>query len=111
MKSARRLISTGKLLLTVAGLICWLLVLSTGLYAQICTPGAQGTNAVYNSTCYTGGKSWPFTILYNLKGSPDADHPMAPLIFDRTGKLYSTTEWGGTGQCQGGCGTVFKVSP
>jgi hypothetical protein len=55
MKSARRLISTGKLLLTVAGLICWLLVLSTGLYAQICTPGAQGNNAAYNMTCYNSG--------------------------------------------------------
>jgi hypothetical protein len=56
--------------------------------------------------------SWPFTVLYNLTGSPDGDHPTAALTFDSKGNLYSTTEWGGTGQsCQGGCGTVFEVSP
>jgi hypothetical protein len=57
------------------------------------------------------GNSWPLTVLYNLTGSPDGDHPTAALVFDSKGNLYSTTEWGGTGQCQGGCGTVFEVSP
>jgi hypothetical protein len=58
------------------------------------------------------GNSWPLTVLYNLTGSPDGDHPTAKLIFDGRGSLYSTTEWGGTGQsCEGGCGTVFEVSP
>jgi hypothetical protein len=58
------------------------------------------------------GNSWPFTVLYNLTGSPDGDHPTAKLIFDGRGSLYSTTEWGGTGQsCEGGCGTVFEISP
>jgi uncharacterized repeat protein (TIGR03803 family) len=58
------------------------------------------------------GNSWPLTVLYNLTGSPDGDHPTAALIFDGKGNLYSTTEWGGRGQaCQGGCGAVFEVSP
>jgi len=58
------------------------------------------------------GNSWPLTVLYNLAGSPDGDHPTAGLIFDSNGDLFSTTEWGGTGQsCQGGCGTVFEVLP
>jgi uncharacterized repeat protein (TIGR03803 family) len=57
------------------------------------------------------GNSWPLTVLYNLTGSPDGDHPTAALIFDSKGNLYSTTEWGGTGQCQGGCGTVFGIAP
>jgi hypothetical protein len=57
------------------------------------------------------GKAWPFTVLYNLTGSPDGAHPTASLSFDSKGNLYSTTQWGGTGQCQGGCGTVFEVSP
>jgi hypothetical protein len=56
--------------------------------------------------------SWPLTVLYNFSGAPDGDHPTAALIFDRKGNLYSTTQWGGTGQsCQGGCGTVFEVTP
>jgi hypothetical protein len=58
------------------------------------------------------GSSWPLTVLENFTGSPDADHPTAGLVFDNKGNLYSTTEWGGTGQsCQGGCGTVYEVSP
>ncbi|MGB6677048.1 MAG: choice-of-anchor tandem repeat GloVer-containing protein [Terriglobales bacterium] len=58
------------------------------------------------------GDSWPLTVLYNFTKSPDADHPTAGLVFDAKGNLYSTTEWGGTGQtCQGGCGTVFEISP
>jgi hypothetical protein len=58
------------------------------------------------------GNSWPLTVLYNFTGSPDGNHPTAGLVFDSKGNLYSTTEWGGTGQsCQGGCGTVFEVSP
>jgi uncharacterized repeat protein (TIGR03803 family) len=58
------------------------------------------------------GSSWSLAVLYNLTGSPDGDHPTAAVTFDSEGNLYSTTEWGGTGQsCQGGCGTVFEVSP
>jgi hypothetical protein len=58
------------------------------------------------------GNSWPLTVLYNLLGPPDGDHPTAGLVLDSKGNLYSTTVWGGTGQsCQGGCGTVFEVSP
>jgi hypothetical protein len=58
------------------------------------------------------GDSWPLTVLYNFIGPPDADHPTAGLVFDTKGNLYSTTEWGGTGQsCQGGCGAVYEVSP
>ena len=58
------------------------------------------------------GNSWLLTVLYNLRGSPDGDHPTASLVSDGRSNLYSTTEWGGTGQsCQGGCGAVFEVSP
>jgi hypothetical protein len=56
--------------------------------------------------------TFQFTVLYNLHGTPDGDHPAAGLIFDSNGTVYGTTEWGGTGQgCQGGCGAVFEVSP
>jgi hypothetical protein len=58
------------------------------------------------------GESWSLTVLYTFFGSPGGDHPTAGLIFDTRGNLYSTTQGGGTGQlCQGGCGTVFEVSP
>ena len=54
---------------------------------------------------------WALKVLYGFTGHPDAAHPAASLVF-RAGNLYSTTQWGGTNQsCQGGCGTVFEVSP
>jgi uncharacterized repeat protein (TIGR03803 family) len=33
----------------------------------------------------------------------------ATLTLDAAGNLYGTTEFGGTGVCTGGCGTVFKL--
>jgi len=53
-----------------------------------------------------------FTLLHNFSGAPDGAHPEAPLIFDNDHDLYGTTIGGGTGNaCDGGCGTVFKMSP
>ena len=55
---------------------------------------------------------WTLTVLYGFMGHPDAAHPAASLVFDKAGHLYSTTQWGGTGQsCQGSCGTVFELQP
>jgi uncharacterized repeat protein (TIGR03803 family) len=57
-------------------------------------------------------KSWSFGVLYSFTGGVDGWGPEAVLVSDALGSLYSTTQGGGTGQsCQGGCGTVFKVSP
>jgi hypothetical protein len=58
------------------------------------------------------GSVWTIDVLYSFADSPDGALPAAGLIFDQHGDLYSTTQAGGTGQaCQGGCGTVFEVSP
>jgi len=74
--------------------------------------GSTHRGVVFRLKPPKGGNSWPLTVLYNLTGSPDGDHPTANLTFDGRGNLYSTTEWGGTGQpCEGGCGTVFEVEP
>lgn len=60
----------------------------------------------------TSGKE---RVLYSFKGeNGDGANPMASLIF-ANGKLYGTTELGGTGSCSNyssvvGCGIVFKVS-
>jgi hypothetical protein len=74
--------------------------------------GSTHYGVVFRLKASKAGNSWPLTVLYNLTGSPDGDHPTASLIFDGGGDLYSTTEWGGTGQtCEGGCGTVFEIMP
>jgi hypothetical protein len=55
---------------------------------------------------------WRFDRLYNFAGPPDGAHPLSRLIRDSAGKMYSNTQYGGTGtSCQGGCGTVFELAP
>ena len=50
-------------------------------------------------------------VLYRFQGGSDGFEPMGTLVADEAGNLYGTTADGGTGACQGGCGTVFELSP
>jgi len=51
---------------------------------------------------------WKETILYNFTGDEHGTDPMASLLFDSVGNLYSTTN-GGTPQCH--YGNVFRMKP
>jgi hypothetical protein len=62
------------------------------------------------------GGHWTYNMLHGFTGAPDGKLPNPPLTFDKSGDLYGTTEYGGTGTTNcpgGGCGAVFevKVSP
>jgi uncharacterized repeat protein (TIGR03803 family) len=58
----------------------------------------------------TGGV-WSFDVLYSFTGSPDGYDPLE-LTIVKGGVIFGVTAYGGTGQaCQGGCGTVFEISP
>lgn len=51
------------------------------------------------------------TVLHTFEGS-DGANPDSVLLFDAQGNLYGTTENGGSSDvCDGGCGTVFELSP
>lgn len=52
-----------------------------------------------------GKGNWTETVLYSFSGS-DGAQPLAPLVFDSSGDLYGTTEYGGAFRS----GTVFKLS-
>ncbi len=60
------------------------------------------------------GGDWTETVLYSFIGGDDGSTPMAGLLLSGT-SLYSTTEYGGTGNCPHtesqptGCGTVFAI--
>jgi uncharacterized repeat protein (TIGR03803 family) len=63
------------------------------------------------STAAISTQAQTFTVLHTFKGSPDGGFPNGGVILDSKGNLYGTTSEGGTGACDGGCGTVFKLSP
>jgi len=57
--------------------------------------------------------SWAaeYKALHKFKGGKDGASPQAGLIFDPAGNLYGTTYAGGRSSlCDGGCGTVFKLT-
>lgn len=70
--------------------------------------GGGGCGVVYKLT-----PSGMETVLHKFSGPPDGRYPQAGLVMDAQGNLYGTTVIGGliTGECSGGCGTVFKVTP
>ncbi len=71
--------------------------------------GCKGTCG----TVYKVTPSGQEKVIYAFKGrdAGDGAFPMGPLIGDSAGNLYGTTWRGGGGDCQGGCGTVFRVAP
>jgi uncharacterized repeat protein (TIGR03803 family) len=51
------------------------------------------------------------TVLHTFGGG-DGANPQSVLLFDSAGNLYGTTIYGGgSNVCQGGCGTVFELTP
>jgi uncharacterized repeat protein (TIGR03803 family) len=52
-----------------------------------------------------------FKTLYKFTGGQDGGAPTSGLIFDAAGNLYGTTSSGGIGNCIGGCGLVFELTP
>jgi uncharacterized repeat protein (TIGR03803 family) len=109
-------------------------------FGYLCTTGCEPNGIIFDAsgnlygTTYSGGTGavsgwagtvfelsptasgdWTEKILVNFSGS-DGSLPMAGLIFDASGNLYSTTFAGGEVPCVvagfgNGCGTVFKLSP
>jgi len=51
------------------------------------------------------------TVLYSFAGGSDGAFPWAGVAIDNAGNLYGTTfNGGGSTNCGGGCGTVFKLT-
>jgi uncharacterized repeat protein (TIGR03803 family) len=80
-----------------------------GSTAAATNRSAQGT--LFRLKESTGDGSWLLSGIYTFQGSPDGAYPAANMILGNAGSLYGTTVFGGTGTCQGGCGTVFQAGP
>ena len=61
----------------------------------------------------TKGKAWEEKILHRFDlTTNDGCFPInSGLILDAKGSLYGTTVSGGSGNCIGGCGTVYQLTP
>jgi uncharacterized repeat protein (TIGR03803 family) len=76
------------------------------------TTGGGGTSSC-DGTCgtiYRITSSGVFTNLHVFKYT-DGNSPIAGLIQSAGGSFYGTASQGGSGSCDGGCGTIFRMTP
>ena len=72
-----------------------------------CPGNSYGCGVVFEISP-NGSGGWQQTVLHSFSGPPDAANPfLAPVIADKAGNLYGTTEFGGTLNW----GAVFELSP
>ncbi|HSY64169.1 MAG TPA: choice-of-anchor tandem repeat GloVer-containing protein [Terriglobales bacterium] len=79
------------------------------LYGTTYQGGANGLGSVVELSL--SGGVWTETLLYSFAGDAtgDGEYPVySPLVFDKAGNLYGTTQNGGSTSCN--CGTVFKLT-
>jgi uncharacterized repeat protein (TIGR03803 family) len=79
-----------------------------------------GTTSVTDIGSGSGGTvfkithSGELTTLYTFcsqSNCTDGSTPTAGLVQAADGNFYGTTEGGGNNTCEGGCGTIFKITP
>ena len=82
---------------------------------------------IYGSTAYGGNsscsrqmgcgtvfkltKAGKDVILHRFTGGADGAYPVAGVGRDAKGNVYGTASGGGNTKCDGGCGTVWKLTP
>jgi uncharacterized repeat protein (TIGR03803 family) len=80
------------------------------LYGTTYSGGTYGSGTVYKATL--SGGTWTVSVIYSFPAYPnDGADPFSAVVLDSAGNLYGTTEFGGSGDCSIGCGTVFELSP
>lgn len=74
----------------------------------VATANGGDVGTVFKLTPPAKGKTaWTETVLYSFIGGGDGSAPIVPLVMDKTGALYGTTQDGGSNQE----GTIFKLTP
>jgi uncharacterized repeat protein (TIGR03803 family) len=76
----------------------------------VCAGGPRDNGEVFKLTRGGNGK-WALTILYDFPKLENGVGPIGALVWDPKGNLYGIAQDGGNPACEGGCGTVFKLSP
>ena len=68
-----------------------------------------GCGTVFELAPSSGG-GWTENVLYRFSGT-NGQQPYAGLTLDAAGNIYGTTFVGGSGNCLGGCGVAFELTP
>jgi uncharacterized repeat protein (TIGR03803 family) len=87
---------------------------SGNLFGVSSYSGSGSTRSGYGTVfeLERSGDGWKERVLYSFTGGSDASNPQTGLVLDKQGRLYGTTQYGGTGTaCSGGCGAVYEVMP
>ena len=83
---------------------------------------ADSAHALYGTTEYGGASGFGTifkltrngneSVLHSFADVTDGAQPESGLIADASGNFYGTTYFGGgSSNCSGGCGTVFRLAP
>ena len=81
-----------------------------GIYGTTYQGGDASAGGVYQLLPSLSG--WILNEIHTFEGKSDGAFPASGVIFDVSGNLYGTTQYGGTGgSCMdGGCGTVYELT-
>jgi uncharacterized repeat protein (TIGR03803 family) len=75
-------------------------------YGTTSSGGASGSGTLFKIT-----PSGSLTVLHNFTNGSDGGQPFAPPIQGIDGNFYGTTvTGGGSPNCSGGCGIVYKIT-
>jgi uncharacterized repeat protein (TIGR03803 family) len=77
------------------------------IYGTTVLGGDFGSGTVFQLRATPNG--WVHTVLYSFTSGADGGEPYKGVTLDREGNLYGTTVTGGSGNCEGGCGVVYKL--
>ena len=78
------------------------------IYGTTVLGGDFGSGTVFQLTPTPNG--WVHTVLYSFTGGVDGGEPYKGVTLDRDGNLYGTAVTGGSGNCEGGCGVIYKLT-
>jgi uncharacterized repeat protein (TIGR03803 family) len=87
------------------------------IYGTTLEGGLGGSGTVFQLVPpATQGGAWTENVLYSFQNGSDGSQPISGVIFDGTGALYGTTQYGGDFGCSyngvnDGCGAAFKLIP
>jgi len=88
------------------------LILRDGNLFGVTYSGGASANLNDSGTLFKITQAGQFTVLHNFGvESGDGGQPSGGLVFDQKGNLYGNTFAGGANCPEGGCGTVFRITP